>query len=145
MMPGNDLLGLQELQATADRLCDALINCQRPADPRSHCRQPQPCQRPAWGEAIRLSDLESRYSNPSIHFWKLACAGLQELKATLDRLSDARQQVEKLENEEGQSQAALLQTEISILESRRRAQELQQQVVKLAEDMKVRAHALLQQ
>ena len=70
----------------------------------------------------------------------MACAGLQELKATLDRLSAARQQVEKLETEEGQAQAALLQTEISIVDSRRRAQELQQQVVKLAEDMKVRAH-----
>ena len=69
----------------------------------------------------------------------MARAGLQELKATLDRLSDARQQVEKLETEEGQAQAALLQTEISIVESRRRAQELLQQVVKLAEDMKVRA------
>ena len=49
--------------------------------------------------------------------------------------------MEKIEKEEGQAQAALLQTEISIVESRRRAQELQQQVVKLAEDMKVRAHS----
>ena len=70
----------------------------------------------------------------------MSCAGVQELKATLDRLSDARQQVEKLETEEGQTQAALLQTEIGIVESRRRAQELQQQVVKLAEEMKVRAN-----
>ena len=70
----------------------------------------------------------------------MACARLQDIKATLNRLSDARQQVEKLETEEGQAQAALLQTEVSIVESRRRAQELQQQVVQLAGDMKVRAH-----
>ena len=83
--------------------------------------------------------LGSRCSAPTFHSWIVACAGLQELKATSNMLSDARQQVEKLETEEGQAQAALLQTEISIVESRRRAQELQQQVVKLAEDMKVRA------
>ena len=88
--------------------------------------------------------LGSRYSAPTFHSWNVACAGLQELKATLSMLSDARQQVEKLETEEGQAQAALLQTEISIVESRRRTQELQQQVVKLAEDMKVRAHLVQQ-